>query len=190
LLRAGGDHTGIVETREEIAALRRQVDDLTGSMDRLTAENREQRHVLGDQLSALAGSLDRLVTHLQGLSGLMAELLEILATPQKSAPAAPADPPADTFVPAREGVTLVFSGVPGFQSLMDIQKALVGLQGVHGASIERYQDNESRILLDIDAAVTAAGIVDIIHHGTGLDTRLEEARPDTRRVRIKISPAH
>jgi hypothetical protein len=186
LVRSMADQASITEARGEIAAVRASVESLTARIERQTAEDRDQRRLLGDQLAALAGSLDRLVTHLQGLSTLMAELLERLSTPARLSVEPPV--PEASFLPGGEGVTVAFAGVPGFQSLMEIQKAFAGLPAVAGASVERYQEGDSRILLDLRAAVTASALVQAVRDSTGLNAAVDEARPETRRLKVKILP--
>jgi hypothetical protein len=172
------------EAAEELSAARTAIEALSSRLERQLDEDKEQRRLLGDQLGALAGSLDRLVTHLQGLSQLMGELLERLAEP--SAPATSAEAP---FQPGGEGVSLALAAVPGFQALMDIQKALSSMPQVSGASVERYQEGDSRILLHLSAAVTASEIASWLRGSTQYATVVEEAKPELSRLRMKIVPA-
>ena len=187
LVRSMTDHAAIAEAREDVAAVRAALDALNLKVERQAAEDRDQRRLLGDQLANLAGALDRLVTHLEGLSTLMAEMLERLSAPSGKPTAASMAEPA--FVPGSEGVTVALAGVPGFQSLMDIQKALTTLSGVTSASVERYQEGDSRILVALRAPVTSSELVSAIRDGTGLAASVEEARPETNRLKLKISPA-
>jgi len=184
------DHAAIAEAREDIAAVRTALDALNLKVDRQAAEDRDQRRLLGDQLANLAGALDRLVTHLEGLSTLMAEMLERLASPSGTSSIAPAAAVAvgePVFVPGGEGVTVALAGVPGFQSLMDIQKALTASISVASASVERYQEGDSRILVVLQGPVRASEIVRAIREGAGLNATIEEARPETNRLKLKIS---
>ncbi len=181
----------LAETRGEVAAVRAAVEVLAERVDRQMSEDRDQRDLLGKQLSALAGSLERLVSHLQGLSTLMAELLERLAAPEgRRAPAAesaePQVEPEPMFLPGGEGVTVAFAGVPGFQGLMDIQKSLAALESVVGASVERYQEGDSRILLHLQSGVSAAQLLEAVRAGTGLNAVVEESRPETNRLKVRI----
>ncbi|HWO73090.1 MAG TPA: hypothetical protein VNN21_05990 [Dehalococcoidia bacterium] len=171
-------------SRAELAQSRAAIASLSERLERQLAEEREQRQLVADQLSNLASSLDRLVNHLHGLSQLMAELLERLATP--AAPAAAAEPPEPTFQPGGEGVSLSLSGVPGFQALMDIQKALMAMEPVAAASVERFQEGESRILLQLRSPISASELAASLHRSTGHAIVVEEARPELMRLRLKV----
>jgi hypothetical protein len=183
LQRAATDKAGLSDAREELVAARLAIEGMTGRIEGQLEEEKEQRKLLGDQLTGLAGSLDRLVTHLQGLSQLMADLLERLAEP--AAPPTPAEAP---FLPGGEGITLILASVPGFQGLMDIQKALTAMEQVAGASVERFQEGDSRIILHLKAPITATDLATNLRGATGYGAIVEEARPELLRLRIKIIP--
>ncbi|HEX5368060.1 MAG TPA: hypothetical protein VFY10_01455, partial [Dehalococcoidia bacterium] len=117
-------------SREEFAKSHSDIEAMVRRIEQQLAEDSQQRAALAGQLGNLAGSLDRLVSHLDGLSGLMANLLDRLS--QGSAPATTGEP---VFQPGGEGVALTLVAVPGFQALMDIQKALVALEPVANASV-------------------------------------------------------
>jgi hypothetical protein len=168
--------------RDELREARAAIESLTARLERHMAEEREHRDVLAGQLGGLVSSLDRLVTQLQALSGVMADVLESTAgergaTPQASEP---------TFMPGGEGVSLALSGVPGFQALMELQKALARMPALEGASVERYQEGDSRLLLHLRAAVTASEIVEAMHAATSYNIAVEESRPELRSLRLRI----
>src|SRR5262245_35095022 len=83
--------------REEVARGTAILEQMASRIEASLAEDKEQRHVMAGQLSQLAGSLDSLVNHLQGLSHLMADILERLAEPvavpeeEEATPEAPAE---------------------------------------------------------------------------------------------------
>jgi hypothetical protein len=170
-------------------ATRAALEALAQRIERQLADEKEQRLVLASQLSGLATSLDRLVTHLQGLSTLMADLLERLATPG-SLPSIGAGSPAEQpFLPGGEGVSLVLNGVPGFQALMDVQKALMSLDKVAGVSVERFQEGESRLLLQLAAPIAAGELALALRNATSHAYAVEESRPELARLRLKIVPS-
>lgn len=183
LQRTTSDQAGAAAVRDEIAASRSALEKLAGRLEKQLEEDKEQRRLLGDQLTALGGSLDRLVAHLQDLSHLMADLLERLAQP-----APPAKLGETPFAPGGEGITLVLASVPGFQGLMEIQKALTAMEQVAGASVERYQEGESRLLLHLSAPLTATQITDRLRDASGYAAVVEESRPELFRLRLKIIP--
>jgi hypothetical protein len=185
LYQAAAAEAGV--SREDLAESRAALQALAGRLEQQLAEEKLQRAQLAGQLTNLAGSLDRLVNHLHGLSQLMAELLERLAAPAESSDAGPvaAEP---TFQPGGEGISLNLASVPGFQALMDIQKALISLDQVAGASVERFQEGDSRVLVQLRTPVTANELAAALTRTTGHQFAVEEARPELMRLRLKILP--
>jgi hypothetical protein len=173
--------------RDELVHNRESLEALVQRIDVQRAEDKEQRAVLAGQLTNLAGSLDRLVGHLDGLSRLMAELIErLVAAPEPAAPSQPAETAEPVFRPGGEGVSLTVVSVPGFQVLMDIQKALLAIDQVSGASVERFQEGDSRLLLQLRAPISAAEVAGALGHHTGHAFAVEESRPELMRLRLKI----
>ena len=172
--------------RDELSRSSALIEQLSGRLEQQLAEDKEQRGVLAGQLTTLAGSLDALVNHLQSLSHLMADILERLAEP----PPAPEPPAEPAFAPGGEGVALTINRVAGFQALMDIQKALMSMDQVAGASVERFQeDGDSRILLQLSAPITASALADDLRRATNHAFAVEESRPELLRLRIKFVPS-
>lgn len=180
----------VAEAREGDTSSRAVLEDLAARIETHLVEEREQHVALGGQLSTLAGSLDRLVTHLQGLSTLMSDLLGRLAEPATVAqPAVPEPVSEPAFQPGGEGVSLTIVGVPGFQALMEIQKALTALEQVGHASVERFQEGDSRLLVGLVASITAADLVAALIHGTGQAMTVEDSNPELARLRLKVVPS-
>lgn len=176
-----------VAGNEALAGATERILDITQRMQQDLEEEKSQRAVLADQLTNLASSLDRLGAHLQGLSQLLADLLERLAEPTPLTPTLTPPPPAEpTFPAGGEGVSLSLAGVPGFQALMDLQKALIALEQVEGASVERFQEGDSRILLQLRGPVTAEALAEDLRSATGHNIVVEESRPELLRLRLKI----
>jgi hypothetical protein len=165
----------------ELSQARYALQDTARRLEDELAEERRQRRALGEQLTTLAASLEQLVGNLQGLSRLMAELLERL-----SQPTAPPRPEEQPFMPGGEGVSLILLSVPGFQGLMEIQTALTSLPQVAGASLERFQEGESRVLLHLRAPVTATELAGVLTRSTDYAAVVEEARPELFRLRIRL----
>ncbi len=168
-------------SREELAQGRAEIEAMLGRIEQQLAEDSQQRAALAGQLGNLAGSLDRLVSHLDGLSGLMTDLIDRLAQP-----AAPPPSGEPMFQPGGEGVALTLVAVPGFQALMDIQKALMAMDEVANASVERFQEGDSRIQMQLRAACTAGEIAAALSHATGHALVVEESRPELMRLRLKV----
>jgi len=182
LTRNVAEQAGLTTARDEISAARAAIETTAQRIQGHLEEARERENLLGQQLGGLASSLDRLVAHLEGLSRLMGDLLERVSEPA----AAPVAKPEPAFPAGGEGTTLVLASVPGFQGLMEIQKALTAMEQVAGASVERYQEGDSRILLHLNAQVTASQIVEALRQATGHPAVVEESRPELLRLKIKI----
>ena len=168
-------------SRDETIQNRAAIEAMLGRIERQLAEDSQQRAALAAQLGNLAGSLDRLVGHLDGLSGLMGSLLDRLSQP--STPVASTEP---MFQPGGEGVALTLVAVPGFQALMDIQKALVAMAEVASASVERFQEGDSRIQMQLRSACTAGELAAALSQATGHALVIEESLPELMRLRLKV----
>jgi hypothetical protein len=141
-----------------------------------------QRLQLAGQLTNLAASLDRLVDHLQVLSEVMVGLV----APRTVTDAGPDEKEEPRFMPGGEGVTLSIAAVPGFQALMEIQKALSAIDAVDGASVERFQEGDSRLLVHLGQPVSAKRLAAGLHEATHLNFVIEESRPELMSLRLKV----
>ncbi len=90
------------------------------------------------------------------------------------------------FRPGEEGLTLVISAVPGFQGLMEVQRALTRVPAIEGASVERYFDGEARIVLTLREPITAGRLLEALNEAAGQELQLEESRPDAMRMRVRF----
>jgi len=107
--------------------------------------------------------------------------------PPETAPAIAESEPV--FTPSSEGLTLVISSVPGFQGLMEAQRALTRMPAVEGASVERYFDGEARVVLTLSQPVTASRLVETLSQATGQQAEVEESRPEANRLRVRFQSA-
>ncbi len=183
LTTASQENSALVD---EVGRNRIAIEALSQQMEQRFAEERQQRTMLADQITNLAGSLDRLVTHLEGISMLMSELVERLATPSEPEAPVPSEPEEPLFRPGGEGVSLAIGAVPGFQVLMDIQKALMGFEQVSSASVERFQEGDSRIQIHLRDAISGSALANALGGATGHAFAIEESRPELMRLRLKI----
>ena len=162
-----------------------------GRIEQQLEEDREQRRALAGQLTSLAVSLNLLVDHLQDLSRLMSGLL-----PQTSGTAAEQpegevqpeqepEPPEPRFQPGGEGISLSLVSIPGFQALMDVQKALSALDEVEAASVERFQEGDSRVLVQLRAPLSATAIAEVLRAATSLSLIVEESKPELSHLRLR-----
>jgi uncharacterized phage infection (PIP) family protein YhgE len=172
-------------TRKGLTKSRGDLRELVQRFESQLAKEREQSTASANQLTALVSSIDRLVERLDDVSQRLAELTERLAvgveTPGSSLKAA-----GPSFHPGGEGVTLAVSCVPGFQALMDIHKALQAMDQVASASVERFQEGESRILVQLRSPVSASEVASGLHGATGHALAVEEARPEVMQLRLKV----
>jgi hypothetical protein len=175
-------------TRKGLTKSRGDLRELVQRFDSQLSQEREQSAVSANQLTALASAIDRLVERLNDVSQRLAELTERLAAGVEaggSAQRAVASPDRP-FQPGGEGITLAVSCVPGFQALMDIHKALQAMDQVAAASVERFQEGESRILVQLRSLVTASEVASGLHGATGHALVVEEARPEVMQLRLKV----
>ncbi len=148
-------------------------------------------------LERFSDILGQLVEHNQSLAARMADLADAVAQ-LAEAPAAQPVPAAakphlpelePTFAAGGEGIDVTIAAVPGFQGLMEIQRALVRLPQVQSAAVRRYQDDEAAIQLVLSQPMTAAAIAEGVTNGTGKSILVDEARPDTLRLRLRFLSA-
>ena len=147
----------------------------------------QDRRFLTEQVAALARALERLEHRLDDLSRAVLESRRAPITVAIEEEEAP--PPEETepaFAPNGEGLTLVISAVPGFQGLMEVQRALARIPAIEGASVERYFDGEARIVLTLRESITAGRLLEALKEATGQQLQLEESRPESMRIRVRF----
>ncbi len=98
-------------------------------------------------------------------------------------PDAPAEP---QFDPANSPLFVALAGVPGFQGLMDAQRALTELAETEGASVVAFKNGEAALEVVLNAPVTARQIVDGVQHVTGKQLVIEESRPEAAKLRLRF----
>jgi len=96
------------------------------------------------------------------------------------------EPPEPQFAAGGDGIQLLISAVPGFQGLMEVQRALTHMPAVEGASVERYLDGEARIILLLREPLTAQRIADGLAEYIGEPLTIEEARPEALRLHLRV----
>jgi hypothetical protein len=139
----------------------------------------------GDALARIAQFTERLGARVNELTDAVTKLTEARETaPAASTPQLPDLEPS--FAPGGEGVDVTIAAVPGFQGLMDMQRALVRLPQVQGAAVRRYQDDEAAIQLVLAQPMTASAVVEGVTAATGLHLVIDESRPDALRLRLRF----
>ena len=150
---------------------------------------------LVETLERFGNVISRLVEHTEQLAERMAELTEAVAmlAETRSQPQQPPAPPTPqlpelerAFVPGGEGIDVTIASVPGFQGLMELQRALVRLPQVQSAAVRKYQDDEAAIQLVLSQPMTATAIAEGVTGSTGHRLFVDEARPESLRLRLRF----
>lgn len=156
-------------TPDELTELKRAIGDVTLR--------------LSDEISRLASVADRLEARCTELERAVRE---------RGLPVEPATLPASSvseepqFVPGDRAVDVLIASVPGFQGLMDAQRALSDLAGVEGASVSRYQNGDATLEIALHSPITPSEIVAGLELSTGHSVIIEEARPEASRLRLRF----
>jgi len=138
--------------------------------------------------------LTRLVEHTEQLAERVSELAVAVASLAQRQAAAPPQtnvkpqlPQMEaSFAPGGEGIDVTIADVPGFQGLMELQRALVRLPQVQSAAVRRYQDDAAAIQLVLSQPMTASAIAEGITAATGKPLAVDEARPETLRLKLRF----
>ena len=171
------------EMQSTVRSLREYLDRVEDRMD-------HDRRLLTEQLSTLSRNVERLERRLDEVPTRQMGTGTGGETPLTATATAPPEEAAEpAFAPGGEGLTVVISSVPGFQGLMEAQRALMRLPAIEGASVERYFDGEARIVLTLREPITASRIVETLSQSAEQPVRIEESRPDALRLRVRFEGA-
>jgi hypothetical protein len=164
----------------------------------LGAERQAREQALSPQavetLERFGEALTRLAEYTEQLGIRMNELTDavtkLAAAPRQAAtqpelPKLPEQMEA-AFAPGGEGVDVTIAAVPGFQGLMDLQRALVRLPQVQSAAVRRYQDDEAAIQLILAQPMIPSAIIEGVAAATGRQITIDEARPEALRLRLRF----
>jgi hypothetical protein len=182
----------------DVQAATRAVSDYFSSVVDLMGE---EGHRLSEQVRTLTEAVQRLERRLDELPKLTVPSGPAQAPPTEAPPEAesakapPVEAPSEKkeepaepqFAAGGEGIQLLISAVPGFQGLMEVQRALTHMPAVEGASVERYLDGEARIVLLLREPLTARRIADGLAEYIGEPLLIEEARPEALRLHLRFS---
>lgn len=142
---------------------------------------------LDDVLSRLDGEARRLAETSSRLADVASRLDDRLA--DRRAPAANDHAPAAAeprFSPGGGAIGIVLAAVPGFQGLMDVQRALSSLPEAEAASVIAFKDGEASIEVTLRSPITARQLVEGLHQATGHPLLIEEVRPEASKLRLRF----
>ncbi len=159
--------------------LREVVHRMEDALDHLGIE--AQR--LSDETSRITLLADRLESRLVGLARSLRQAAPVLEPAPEPEPEIPQEP---QFQPGDQAIGVIVNAVPGFQELMDMQRGLSDLAAVEGASVSSYRNGEASLELTLNAPVTAREIIDRLGESTNRQLLIEEARPETQRLRLRF----
>lgn len=175
----GGD---LQEAMRSVADYFGRVVDLIG----------EERRLLSQQVSSLGQVVERMEQQVGGLTELLNDLRQPRAAtpaPRRASRGGRSQETVSRFAAGGEGVQLVIAPVPGFQNLMDLQRALSAMPAIEGASVDGYLDGEARLVLHLREAVTADSIAQALRQATSEEVSIEEAQPEALRLRLRLGGA-
>jgi hypothetical protein len=161
--------------------------DREGRRPGVSPEIIEALERFGDVLTRLVSHTESLTQRVADLTDNVAALAERQAAEQAAQPARPQLPEMEpSFAPGGEGVDVTIAAVPGFQGLMEVQRALVKLPQVQSAAVRRYQDDEAAIQLVLSQPLSASAIAEGVAAGTGKQLTVDESRPEALRLRLRF----
>ncbi len=172
---------------QELADLKRSLGEVLhrfeDALDHLGIEARR----LSNEASALALVADRLQVRLIDLGRALghdnAYRDRDIGYVQETRPPAPEEP---QYRPSDQGVTIILAAVPGFQGLMDVQRALKGLSLVENASVVGFKNDEATLRVVLRQPASARQIVEGLQASIGAQVLIEEARPEAQRLRLRF----
>jgi hypothetical protein len=160
------------------------------------ARAQQTQPAVAESLDRVAEILARLVDNTEQLAARMADLTDAVGIMVQARPAPqPVQTPVakpqlpemePSFAPGGEGVDVTIGAVPGFQGLMEVQRALVRLPQVQSAAVRRYQDDEAAIQLVLGQPMTATAIAEAVSTATGQQLVVDDARVEALRLRLRF----
>lgn len=170
---------------QELSGLRRTLRELAQRLEDAVDHLGLEAQRLSDETSRLAqiaGQLEARLSELAGAGTPVSAPREVASTPSAE-PVAPREP---QFQPGEGAVGIVLAAVPGFQGLMEVQRALSGLSATERASVVAYRNGEASLEVLLRAPVSAQQIVEELRSATGYRLLIEESRPEAQRLRLRF----
>jgi len=156
----------------DLADLRRWLGDVFQHLDDVLSRLDGEARRLAETSSRLADVAGRLEDRLtDGRTPATGELEE-----------APEQEPS--FSPGTVGIVL--AAVPGFQGLMDVQRALSALPETEAATVIAFKDGEASLEVTLRSAIPARGLVEGLQQATGHPLLIEDVRPEASKLRLRF----
>lgn len=106
--------------------------------------------------------------------------------PQARIEKRPAPPAEPQFRPGSRPVNVILAGVPSFEALMDVQRALSDLQQAAGVSVIEFENGEASLHVELRSPVSARHVAAGLRSSAGRQFLIEESRPDEHRLRLRF----
>ncbi|HWQ28872.1 MAG TPA: hypothetical protein VNN12_07600 [Dehalococcoidia bacterium] len=132
---------------------------------------------LGERIDALAAAQEALAVRLD-------ELADRLAALEARGERPPGGPPAPAV---SRTVEVVVTGVPGFQGLMDLQRAMAEMEGVRAAPVRGFQGDEATLDLTAETPPSAEALAAVLRAVFARPVDVIDAPPEGP-VRLRIAP--
>lgn len=132
---------------------------------------------LAERVDAVAAAQEALAVRLDELADRLADLERRTRSDDSAAPA-----------PDLRTVEVVVTGVPGFQGLMDLQRALAGLEGVRAAPVRSFQADEAALDLTAETPPSPEALAAALRETFARPVDVVDA-PAQGPVRLRIAPA-
>jgi len=168
----------------ELADLKRSLGEVLHRFEDALEHLGIEARRLSNEASSLALVADRLQTRLVDLGHALGNGDTYHERPLPEPRVAPPEEPQ--FRPSDSGVTIILAGVPGFQGLMDVQRALNGLVAIENASVVGFKNDEASLRVVLRQAAGARQIVEGLQASIGQQVMIEEARPEAQRLRLRF----
>jgi hypothetical protein len=179
-----------VKTIEGVGMQPFDPDQLSKSLHEALRRLEEALDQLRDAGRQLVGEVGRLSQLADRMEGVLARApVEPVPVAEAAPPEAePVPPPVaePAFHPSDGPVRIIIAAVPGFQGLMDVQRALSSQPGVEGASVKRYQNGEASLELVLVESLAPSRVVELLEQTTGKALLIEEARPEAQLLRLRF----
>ena len=133
-------------------------------------------------LALVAGRVEAVLSDLTRTLGRATRMEETRVAPEPES-SVPAEP---QFQPGDQAVGVVLAAVPGFQGLMDAQRALSNLPEAEGASVVAYKNGEASLEMVLREPVTASRVVEALSESANQPLLIEESRPEALRLRLRF----